>query len=79
MIPEKKIRKISQRWKTPEPRKEKRWVLQSRSLTVPVQDKGLVTQGSEKKEMEGREEKGEGQTDCKGHPGHEAFSYSDNS
>lgn len=26
VIPAKKIRKISQRWKTPEPRKEKRWV-----------------------------------------------------
>lgn len=28
--------------------------------------------------MEGREEKGEGQIECKGHPGHESFSYSDN-
>lgn len=48
-------------------------------MTVPVQDKGLVTQGSGKKEMEGREEKREGQIECKGHPGHESFSYSDNS
>ena len=59
-------------------KKRKRWVLQSRGLTVPVQDTGLVTQGSGKKEMEGREEKRERQIECKGHPGQESFSYSDN-
>ena len=53
VIPAKKIRKISQRWKTPESRKGKRWVLQSRSLTVPVQDKSLVTRDLGRKKWKG--------------------------